>query len=180
MKRAGPRFNLTTLPGRKLTLGAWDGFDTISPMPLKNPGRQRRKGPPPGETGQESLYLRFLSEKQVPVTVKLRDGEAVSGWIEYFDDRMIRLTREGKPNLFIYKNQIRTISESSRHIEGRRRERNRGAVSNALLQAHAGAGAEGSAKLALTQPAPIDSADRDGNVFPPANGHQSHSKPADA
>jgi host factor-I protein len=96
-------------------------------MPLKSPSRTRRKGPPPGETGQELLYLRFLSEKQVPVTVKLRDGEAVYGWIEYFDDRMIRLTREGKPNLFIYKDQIRTISESFRNIEARRRERNRSA-----------------------------------------------------
>ncbi len=94
-------------------------------MPVKPQGRQRQKGPPPGETGQEILYLRFLSEKQVPVTVKLRDGEAVYGWIEYFDDRMIRLTREGKPNLFIYKHQIRTISESFRNIEGRRRERKR-------------------------------------------------------
>ena len=98
---------------------------TLLTMPLKSPARQRRKGPPPGETGQEASYLRFLSEKQVPVTVKLRDGEAVYGWIEYFDDRMIRLTREGKPNLFIYKNQIRTISESYRHIEARRRERSR-------------------------------------------------------
>jgi host factor-I protein len=50
----------------------------------------------------------------VPVTVKLRDGESVSGWIEYFDDRMIRLTREGHPNLFIYKQQIRTITEQGR------------------------------------------------------------------
>lgn len=94
-------------------------------MPLKTPARQRRKGPPPGETGQEASYLRFLSEKQVPVTVKLRDGEAVYGWIEYFDDRMIRLTREGKPNLFIYKHQIRTISESYRSVEARRQGRNR-------------------------------------------------------
>lgn len=78
--------------------------------------RRRQKTPPPGDTGQESLYLKFLSEKQVPVAVKLRDGETVSGWIEYFDDRMIRLTREGKPNLFIYKHQIRTITEqASRH-----------------------------------------------------------------
>jgi host factor-I protein len=93
-------------------------------MPPRTPtSRQRQKSPPPGETGQETLYLRFLSEKQVPVTVKLRDGEAVYGWIEYFDDRMIRLTREGKPNLFIYKNQIRTISESFRSIEARRRNR---------------------------------------------------------
>jgi host factor-I protein len=52
--------------------------------------------------------------------VKLRDGESVSGWIEYFDDRMIRLTREGRPNLFIYKQQIRTITERGRR--GAKRE----------------------------------------------------------
>src|ERR1700748_359650 len=77
--------------------------------------RKRNKAPA-GETGQEALYLKSLSERQVPVMVKLRDGEMVSGWIEYFDDRMIRLTREGKPNLFIYKEHIRTITEqASRH-----------------------------------------------------------------
>ncbi|MEO7029347.1 MAG: RNA chaperone Hfq [Acidobacteriaceae bacterium] len=77
-------------------------------MPMK----KRYKSPPTGETGQEALYLKSLSERQVAVTVKLRDGEAVTGWIEYFDDMMVRLTREGKPNLFIYKTQIRTITES--------------------------------------------------------------------
>ncbi len=82
-------------------------------MPL-NPSRRGKKAAPSGETGQEASYLRFLSEKQVPVTVKLRDGESVNGWIEYFDDRMIRLTREGRPNLFIYKQQIRTITEHAR------------------------------------------------------------------
>ncbi len=80
--------------------------------PLAN--RRRSKAPPPGETGQEALYLKSLSERKVPVTVKLRDGETVKGWIEYFDDGMLRLTREGKPNLFIYKHQIRTITESAR------------------------------------------------------------------
>jgi len=73
--------------------------------------RRSSKTPPPGETGQEALYLRSLSERQVNVQVKLRDGESVRGWIEYFDDGMLRLTREGKPNLFIYKHQIRTITE---------------------------------------------------------------------
>lgn len=68
--------------------------------------------PPPGETGQETLYLRSLSERHIPVIVLLRDGETVSGWIEYFDDGMIRLTREHLPNLFIYKHQIRTITEA--------------------------------------------------------------------
>src|ERR1700750_543264 len=75
------------------------------------PSRRRSKTPPPRETGQEALYLRSLSDRQVQVTIKLRDGETVRGWIEYFDDGMLRLTREGKPNLFIYKHQIETITE---------------------------------------------------------------------
>ncbi len=77
-------------------------------MPTK-----RRKGAPSNETGQEALYLKSLSDRQVNVAIKLRDGEVVSGWIEYFDDMMLRLTREGRPNLFIYKSQIRTITENS-------------------------------------------------------------------
>ncbi len=89
--------------------------------------RPRSKTPPPGETGQEALYLRSLSDRQITVTVKLRDGETVRGWIEYFDDGMLRLTREGKPNLFIYKHQIQTISES-----GRRRAPRTGASEAAL------------------------------------------------
>lgn len=87
-------------------------------MPMK----KRHKTPPSGETGQEALYLKSLSERQVPVVIKLRDGEQVSGWVEYFDDMMLRLTRDGKPNLFIYKTQIRTITESG---AGERRSGNR-------------------------------------------------------
>ena len=63
--------------------------------------------------------MRSLSERQISVTVKLRGGETVRGWIEYFDDGMLRLTREGKPNLFIYKHQIETITESGRRREPR-------------------------------------------------------------
>ncbi len=89
--------------------------------PRSTPALRRSKSVPSGESGQEALYLRFLSEKQVPVQVKLRDAEVVTGWIEYFDERMIRLTREGQPNLFIYKEQIRTISEIPRRDEARKR-----------------------------------------------------------
>jgi host factor-I protein len=83
---------------------------------------KRRKGPPSNETGQEALYLKSLSDRQVNVAIKLRDGEVVSGWIEYFDDMMVRLTREGRPNLFIYKSQIRTITESAANARRSARE----------------------------------------------------------
>ena len=87
--------------------------------------RQSRT-PPPGDTGQEALYLRSLSDRQVSVQVQLRDGETIDGWIEYFDDGMIRITREGHPNLFIYKQQIRTITEMTR------RRLSRNATSNGM------------------------------------------------
>ncbi len=100
--------------------------------------RRQRKAPPLGDTGQETLYLRYLSERQVSVNVKLRDGETVTGWIEYFDDRMIRLTREGKPNLFIYKHQIRTISEHPKRSDDvRRRNGNKIGPSGAAQQGEA-------------------------------------------
>jgi host factor-I protein len=92
-------------------------------MPFPGQSRKRQKSPPPGETGQEALYLRSLSERQVIVNIKLRDGETVTGYIEYFDERMIRLTRQNKPNLFIYKEQIRTITEQSRREDPRSRYR---------------------------------------------------------
>jgi host factor-I protein len=80
---------------------------------------RRSRTPPPGDTGQEALYLRSLSDRHVSVQVQLRDGETIDGWIEYFDDGMIRITRDGHPNLFIYKHQIRTITELNRRRLGR-------------------------------------------------------------
>lgn len=88
-------------------------------MTPNSSARRRSKTPPPGETGQEALYLRSLSERQVTVAIKLRDGETVRGWIEYFDDSMLRLTRDNQPNLFIYKHQIRTITEAGRRRQPR-------------------------------------------------------------
>ncbi len=88
--------------------------------PPTNGRRKQKPHQPQTETGQEAIYLRTLSERQTQVVVHLRDGEALHGWIEYFDDRMIRLTREGKPNLFIYKRQILTITEKTRRAAPRR------------------------------------------------------------
>ena len=84
-------------------------------MPFQGPSLPRieRKGkqPPPEETFEEAAYLKNLGEKQKPVTIKLLDGESVKGWIEYYDKNMVRLTREGAPNLFIFKHQIMYIAE---------------------------------------------------------------------
>jgi host factor-I protein len=79
-----------------------------------NDGNSRKsKSPPPDDTRQEAAYLKMLGEKQRPVRIKLMDGDTVRGWIEYYDRRMVRLTREGAPNLFIFKHEIAYIAEES-------------------------------------------------------------------
>jgi host factor-I protein len=84
-------------------------------MPLRAQGSpnaaKRGRTPPPEETFEEASFLKALGEKQKQVSVKLMDGQTVSGWIEYYDKYMIRLTREGVPNLFIFKHEIMYIAE---------------------------------------------------------------------
>jgi host factor-I protein len=71
----------------------------------------RKGGLPTEDTRQEAAYLKMLAEKQRPVRVKLLSGEVLRGWIEYYDRRMVRLTRDLAPNLFIYKHEIAYIAE---------------------------------------------------------------------
>ena len=81
-------------------------------VPDKPHVNHKAKVAPPDSTNQEVAYLKALTEKQQPVTIKLVDGEMVRGWIEYYDRNMLRLTREGQPNLFIFKHQIAYVEES--------------------------------------------------------------------
>jgi len=81
----------------------------------QGPSNAPRKGrtPPAPETSQEAAYLKGIGEKQKPVSIKLVDGEVVRGWIEYYDRDMVRLTRDDKPNLFIFKHDILYIAEDA-------------------------------------------------------------------
>lgn len=76
--------------------------------------RRGSKAPPPEETNEEAAYLKNLGEKQRSVSIKLADGEIIRGWIEYYDKNMIRVTREGEPNLFIFKHDIMYIAEDGK------------------------------------------------------------------
>jgi host factor-I protein len=67
----------------------------------------------PEQTLEEVRYLKHLIENSTPVRVKLIDGEEVTGTIEYYDHSFIRLTREGAPNLFIFKHDIKYLVELS-------------------------------------------------------------------
>jgi host factor-I protein len=67
----------------------------------------------PEHTFEESKYLKHLIEHQVPVRVKLSNNEEVIGLVEYYDASFIRITRQGLPNLFIFKHDIKYLTEAS-------------------------------------------------------------------
>ena len=74
------------------------------------PGTSKTKAPE--QTFEEVHYLRNLSEKRVLVRARLTDNSEVEGIIEFYDVDFIRLTREGQPNLFLYKHDIKYLYEA--------------------------------------------------------------------
>lgn len=69
------------------------------------------KSKAPAQTFEEARYLRKLVSSKAPVRIKLVTGEFVEGYIEYWDQAFVRLTREPEaPNLFIFKHDIAYIA----------------------------------------------------------------------
>ena len=66
----------------------------------------------PEHTFEEAKYLKRLIEQQTPVRVKLSNNEEVMGIVEYYDASFIRITRQGEPNLFIFKHDIKYLIEA--------------------------------------------------------------------
>jgi host factor-I protein len=75
--------------------------------------QQGKSARAPEQTFEEAKYLKQLIENNTRVRVRMEDGEEVAGVIEYYDQSFIRLTRDGEPNLFIFKHDIKYIQEES-------------------------------------------------------------------
>lgn len=56
-------------------------------------------------------YLEKLINDRVPVRVRLSDNREIDGTIEFYDARFIRITRQGEPNLFLFKHDIKYLYE---------------------------------------------------------------------
>jgi len=65
----------------------------------------------PDQTLEEIHFLKRLIEDRVTVRVRLSDNQEVQGVIEFYDANFIRLTREGEPNLFLFKHDIKYLYE---------------------------------------------------------------------
>jgi host factor-I protein len=67
----------------------------------------------PEQTFEEVKYLRHLIDDHIPVRVRLSDNQEVDGVVEFFDVHFIRITRNGEPNLFLFKHDIKYLYELS-------------------------------------------------------------------
>lgn len=65
----------------------------------------------PEQTFEEVKYLRRLVDSRTRVRVRLIDDEEIEGCIEFYDESFLRLTRDGEPNVFIYKHDIKYFWE---------------------------------------------------------------------
>lgn len=65
----------------------------------------------PEYTFKEPEYLRELIARCALVRIHMTDDQEFEGHVEFFDATFIRLTREGEPNLFLYKQDIKYLAE---------------------------------------------------------------------
>lgn len=69
------------------------------------------KARPPEQTFEEAKYLKRLIEQGTHVRVKLTDNQEISGKLEFYDVNFVRITRDGEPNLFVFKHDIKYLFE---------------------------------------------------------------------
>ena len=62
---------------------------------------------PPDQTNAENFYYMKQMQTKTPMVLVLRDGEELTGVIEWYDKTCLKFNREGAPNLLIYKPSIK-------------------------------------------------------------------------
>jgi sRNA-binding regulator protein Hfq len=97
------------------------GFPDIKePLPPRNPQPSHNSGhnggpapskkpAPPEITHAENFYWIKQMQSRTPMAVVLEDGETLHGIVEWYDRDCIKLTRQGNPNLMIFKRTIKYV-----------------------------------------------------------------------
>jgi host factor-I protein len=68
---------------------------------------QAKKPAPPESTHAENFYWVKQMQARTPMVIVLEDGETLHGTVEWYDRDCIKLTRQGSPNLLIFKRVIK-------------------------------------------------------------------------
>ena len=80
-----------------------------------------RKIPGLEQTNAEAYYYLKQMQAKTPLVVRLLDGEEVRGWLEWYDRDVLKVNREGAPNLLIPKHAIKYLYKEEDERSMRRR-----------------------------------------------------------
>ena len=88
-------------------------FADTKELPMQRPQHAgpvpNKKPAPPELTHAENFYWVKQMQSRTPMAVVLESGEELHGVIEWYDRDCIKLTREGAPNLMIFKRFIKYV-----------------------------------------------------------------------
>ncbi len=87
---------------------------------LKKP--KKKKSPPPYKTHSENFYYMKQMSNKRPVIVIMLDGEKIEGFIDWYDEKVIKIRREDMPNLLVYKHAIKYIMKDEEKIKAQEEE----------------------------------------------------------
>ncbi|MEP7355456.1 MAG: RNA chaperone Hfq [Acidobacteriota bacterium] len=51
-------------------------------------------------------------QSKTPMTIVLKDGETLTGVIEWYDKHCLKVNRDGAPNLLIYKSYVKYMHKA--------------------------------------------------------------------
>jgi host factor-I protein len=94
--------------------GFADVKDSLSGRPQHNNNNNNGPAPskkpaPPEITHAENFYWVKQMQGRTPMTVVLESGEELRGIVEWYDRECIKLTRQGHPNLMVFKRFIKYV-----------------------------------------------------------------------
>src|ERR1700686_4713821 len=86
-----------------------DVKEPSTPRPQHNGPIPNKKPAPPETTHAENFYWVKQMQSHTAMAVVLDDGEVLRGTVEWYDRDCIKLTRQGSPNLLIFKRVIKYV-----------------------------------------------------------------------
>ena len=100
--------------------GFADVKEQVSPRPPQhgNNGPAPSKKPaPPEVTHAENFYWVKQMQCHTPMAIVLDNGEVLRGTVEWYDRDCIKLTRQGSPNLLVFKRVIKYVYKDGEESE---------------------------------------------------------------
>ncbi len=97
---------------RKLIRPSFNEMKEKSDTPRKSAGAAQKRAVPPDQTNAENFYYLKQMQSKTPMSIILRDGEALKGVIEWYDKDCLKVNREGAPNLLVFKSNIKYMHKA--------------------------------------------------------------------